>query len=342
MSESMPHQYEFTTLASIDLPSTSKVVGQLMVLLFLLVALFMILVPWQQTTSGIGRVTAINPNDRQQEINALVSGRIQEWYVQDGMQVKAGDPIVRIVDNDPLLLQRLEAEREQVTAKYEAAEAAVNTAEIDLRRVRDLLNDGLESRRSFEQAQIKVQSLRADVANAAAELSRIDINISRQSVQTVVAPRDGVILSVNAGDASTFISAGSPVATFVPDNVDRAVEIFVNGMDVALLERGDLARLQFEGWPAVQFSGWPSVAIGTFGGTVASVDASAMPNGLFRVLIVPDPQDANPWPSDKFVRFGAKVRGWVLLEEVTVGYEVWRQLNSFPPDFPADASLGSN
>ncbi len=86
----------------------------------------------------------------------------------------------------------------------------------------------------------------------------------------------------------------------------------------------------------MQFSGWPSVAVGTFGALVFAVDASAQTNGLFRILLVEDPDDPNPWPSDNFVRFGSKVRGWILLEQVTVGYELWRQLNNFPPDFPVN------
>lgn len=334
------HEEYFTTLAQINTPRVTRVVAWMLFLAILLLTMFLLLVPWVQTTSGMGRVTALNPNDRQQEINALVSGRIQEWFVQDGMQVSIGDPIVKIVDNDPLLLQRLQAERAQVSAKLAAARSTQETAEIDLNRTSELLEQGLESRRNFERAQIRVQNMRATVAEVAAELNRAEINISRQSVQTVTAPRDGVILSVNAGDAATFISAGAPVATFVPNNVKRAVELYVSGRDVALVQRGAKARLQFEGWPAVQFSGWPSVAIGTFGALVISVDASAQANGLFRVLLVEDPTDPNPWPDDDFVRFGAKVRGWILLNEVTAGYEVWRQLNNFPPDFPGDNSGG--
>ena len=41
-------------------------------------------------------------------------------------------------------------------------------------------------------------------------------------------------------------------------------------------------------------------------------------------------------PDQRFVRFGSKARGWVLLDTVSVGYEIWRQLNNFPPNFPVD------
>jgi hypothetical protein len=151
----------------------------------------------------------------------------------------------------------------------------------------------------------------------------------------VRAPRDGFIQSLNAGDAATYISAGDVLATFVPSTSERVVEIFIDGRDVALVKRGDKARIQFEGWPAVQFSGWPSVAVGTFGGIVIAVDQSAQIDGRFRVLIAEDKSDPHPWPEERFVRFGAKAQAWVLLETVPVGFELWRQLNNFPPELPA-------
>ena len=190
------------------------------------------------------------------------------------------------------------------------------------------------AQRDFEQARIRVEELRSSVAEAAAELTRVDVNLSRQSVQTVRAPRDGVILRVYAGDVATYVQAGDVVATFVPDNVDRAVELYVDGRDVALVRPGARVRLQFEGWPVVQFSGWSSVAVGTFGGIVTAVDPSAQESGRFRVLVVEDKADPHPWPDERFVRFGSKARGWVLLEEVSVGVELWRRLNNFPAELP--------
>jgi len=270
---------------------------------------------------------------RLQEITALVPGRIMEWYVRDGSHVKVGDPIVRIADNDPQLLERLQAERAQVVAKLDAAQSAVDTAEIDLRRTSDLFDQGLAARREFEQARIRVEQLRSSVAEAAAELQRVDVSLSRQSVQIVRAPRDGTILRVNAGGDATYASAGQVMATFVPDNVERAIELYVDGRDVALVRPGLEVRVEFEGWPIVQFSGWPSVAVGTFGGRVVAVDPSANAAGRFRILVTEDEHAEHPWPSQDFVRFGSKARGWVLLETVPVGYEIWRQLNNFPPEF---------
>ena len=332
------HNEHFKTLNSIREPRIARVISRFIILGVILAVAFVTFVPWVQTTAGNGRVTALNPIDRQQEINALVSGRIEAWYVHDGDHVKVGDPIVKIVDNDPQLLERLNSERAEIMAKLGAAEQALQTANIDLRRMRELFEQGLAARREFEQAQIRVSEKTANVATVRAELQRTQINVSRRSVQTVNAPRDGVILRLNAGDAATFVNAGDVVATFVPDNIERAVELYIDGRDVAIVRTGAKVQLQFEGWPAVQFSGWPSRAIGMFGGVVTAVDASAHSTGLFRVLVVEDPETQSPWPDQSYVRFGSKARGWILLSEVTVGYEIWRQLNNFPPNFPIPAS----
>lgn len=337
LREDMAH---FTTLASIKTPQVMRVVFLLLLAAIVATVAFLIYVPWVQTTSGRGVITTLNPNERRQDINALVPGRIEEWYVRDGSTVKKGDPIVRIADIDPQLIERLQAERAQIQLQLQAAQSALATAKIDERRSRELFEAGLAARRDFEQAQIRINEREGQVAAAQAALNRADVNISRQSVQIVRAPRDGFIQSLNAGDAATFISAGDVLATFVPANTGRVIEIFIDGRDVALVKPGDKARIQFEGWPAVQFSGWPSTAVGTFGGRVIAVDQSAQVDGRFRVLIDEDRSDGEAWPEERYVRFGAAVQAWILLETVPVGYEIWRQLNNFPPELPRGETGG--
>jgi hypothetical protein len=95
-------------------------------------------------------------------------------------------------------------------------------------------------------------------------------------------------------------------------------------------------RLQFEGWPAVQFSGWPAVAVGTFGGRVALVDPTDDGSGRFRILVVPDPDD-EPWPEGLYLRQGVRANAFVLLDQVSLGYELWRRANGFPPTVAMDA-----
>ena len=332
----------FTALQEIKLPRIFRTTFFLLLIAFIIAVAFLIYVPWVQNVGGRGVITTLNPNERQQDINALVSGRIEEWFVRDGSAVKKGDPIARIADIDPQLIQRLEAERAQVEVQLQAAKSAQATAEIDLRRMRELFEAGLAARRDYEQAQIRVDQMRGSVAEAQANLARTNVSLSRQSNQLVVAPRDGFIQSINGGDAATYINAGDILATFVPENSERVIEVFLDGRDVGLVQAGAPARVQFEGWPAVQFSGWPSVAVGTFAGEVIAVDQSAQVDGRFRVLIRERiVEGEEPWPAERYVRFGAAGQAWVLLETVPVGYEIWRQLNNFPPELPGQTSSSS-
>ena len=47
-------------------------------------------------------------------------------------------------------------------------------------------------------------------------------------------------------------------------------------------------------------------------------------------VILPDPNDL-PWPGERFIRQGVRANGWVLLNRVRLGYELWRIFNGFPP-----------
>lgn len=329
----------FTTLASLRVPRTTRTLGRMIAITIPLLLVLLFAVKWVQTAPGRGDVIALNPEDRVQQVTALVPGRVERWFVVDGQQVKKGDPIARIIDNDPDLLIRLAAEREQVVAQISAAEQAMATARLDVNRSSQLYAEGLAARRDYEATQIKVAELNAKLAEARAKLSKVDIALNRQSAQLVRAPRDGRVLSLNTAAGATLISAGDLLATIAPERQERVVELLVDGRDAALVRKGQPVRLNFEGWPAIQFSGWPSVAQGMFDGRVLTIDPSAQPSGLFRVLVEPMPGKP-AWPNDNYVRLGSKVRGWIQMETVTIAYELWRQLNDFPLEFPTPVDAG--
>lgn len=297
--------------------------------LFSFLFLALMFLPWQQTATGYGRVVAYSPNERRQELNAPVDGRIAKWHVQEGSKVREGQQIVDLSDNDPEILQRLRQEREALFRRVKAAEVAVQTSKLNLDRQKLLFEKGLSARRAFEQAELEYTRYLVDEANSSAELARIDIRLARQLTQSVQAPVSGTILSIVSGQGGQIVKQGQVLAILVPDTAARAVEIWINGNDVPLIQAGDRVRLQFEGWPSIQFSGWPSVAVGTFGGRVSLVDVVDNGAGKFRILISPEKED--DWPSGNYLRQGVRSQGWVLLRQVSLGFEFWRQFNGFPP-----------
>lgn len=129
--------------------------------------------------------------------------------------------------------------------------------------------------------------------------------------------------------------AVSPEALRPKPLTDRKVpgivaELNIDGIDLPLIREKDRVLLQFEGWAAVQFAAYPEAAVGTFEGSVYLVDSAADPQtGRFRILV--EPAEGADWPNETILRQGVRAQGWVILNEVTVGYEVWRLLNGFPP-----------
>jgi len=325
------HKLNYSSLRRIKIPSWQQNLVYFLMISFVFMAIILAITPWQQSSTGIGRVTAIDPNDRVQYVNAPVSGRINKWFVKDGDRVELGDPIVEIVDNDPNFVERLGIERDAVLAKFDASKTASETGLNNYRRQKQLYEQGLSSKLTLEKAKITYKKLLSDEASAAASLAKVEVKFSRQQRQLVTAERKGTVLSVLQGGGSVFVKSGDQLAVFVPDHLRPAVEIFVDGNDLPLIQPGRQVRLQFEGWPAVQFSGWPSVAVGTFAGEVFSVDPSVNKQGKFRVLISPKNDDGHNWPDNIYLRQGTRVVGWVLLDTVKLGYELWRLFNGFPP-----------
>jgi adhesin transport system membrane fusion protein len=173
------------------------------------------------------------------------------------------------------------------------------------------------------------------------DIQEINNRIERFKARRVLAPCDGVVFRVaaNVSRGGQYVKEGVELCTFVPDTNDRVAELFLDGVDAPIvLAYGDRAgemphvRLQFEGWPAVQFSGWPELAIGTFGGRIRQVDAASGIAGQCRILVEPDAvMQGDDWPDPEFLRQGNQVIGWVFLNRVTLGFEIWRRLNGFPP-----------
>lgn len=244
---------------------------------------------------------------------------------------------------------------ETANAKLRQAEARVNVAKAGEKAATDnlgkvdadtaaMINLETASRRSAE----------AEVASVTRDKAQIEVRISRQPAQYVDAPVGGVVvrLLANAEQGGVLVRPGERLAVLVPDIKAEepatrspkqstllltggtypgiVAELHIDGNDLPLVRPGDKVRLQFEGWPAAQFVGWPSVAVGTFGGRVYLVDAISDDKGGFRILVEPDPDD-EPWPDQQFLRQGVRAQGWVMLERVTIGWELWRQLNGFPP-----------
>ncbi|MFT4680015.1 MAG: adhesin transport system membrane fusion protein [Litorivivens sp.] len=222
-------------------------------------------------------------------------------------------------------------------------------------------NDLLSSRNELINASVELTSIRAqyrddiakaesnkyaalsDMYDAEAVVTKLQNQYMNYSVRSglyyILAPQDGYITqAIQAGIGQT-VKEGEAILSIMPAQVDLAVAMYVAPIDLPLLKKGNKVRLQFDGWPAIVFSGWPNTSYGTYGGTVFAIDNFISTNGKYRVLVAQDADD-NAWPDA--IRVGAGASGMTLLNDVVIGYEMWRQINGFPPDYYVQGENSTN
>jgi multidrug resistance efflux pump len=237
-----------------------------------------------------------------------------------------------------------EKEVEKLRKDLDVAQSDLESAQLDVVAAQDEWEAKKQEReQKLREAQAKVdyshamqQDALGQMATAQKEKRDLEVKLAELDRMVVTAPRDGTIFRMPVFERGQAVKEGDPLFTIVPDTSDRVVELWISGNDIPLVKPGDHVRLQFEGWPAVQFAGWPSVAVGTFGGEVAAIDACDDGKGSFRVQVKPDGE--SDWPSGRYLRQGVRANGWVMLGRVRLSYEIWRQLNGFPPSISSDPS----
>lgn len=240
----------------------------------------------------------------------------------------------------------------------ELAELSFQKAENSLTRSRADLEESIQSleaeksslEKSRHDANAARQSAEASLgysisgySKAKQDLQKIEAELSRQFSQSVVAPRDGTIMRILTKQDGEQVFPGEPIAILIPDTESRAVELYIDGNDIPLVREGSEVRLQFQGWPVFQIAGAPDLSFGTFGGSVSFIDNTDNGSGKFRILVVPD-SSKNNWPPSRYLKQGVQAHGWILLNQVSIAYEIWRQFNNFPPLIPqieSDASYPS-
>ncbi len=150
----------------------------------------------------------------------------------------------------------------------------------------------------------------------------------RQGFYYVLAPQDGYIAKTDVQGIGEIIKEGAALCNIVPKQNEQAVELYIAPVDLPLIQKGQKVQLQFDGWPAFVFSGWPGVSYGTYTAEIVAYDKVLSDNGKFRVLAK---NVGQKWPDA--IQIGGGVKGFALLKNVPLFYELWRIVNGFPPEF---------
>lgn len=235
---------------------------------------------------------------------------------------------VKDVEEKRLKLQETQAKLISQENKYLASQNEVLNAQIELSRITAQYAD------KISKAQSDMFTAQSSGFDAEAQVTKLENQYTnykmRNNLLYITAPQNGYINKALRGGIGGTFKEGEELVGIMPAEYDLAVETFVRPIDLPLIHGGEKVRVQFDGWPAIVFSGWPNVSYGTYGATVVAIETFISDNGKYRVLLAPDKED-HEWP--KAIRVGSGARTIALLEDVPIWFELWRQINSFPPNY---------
>lgn len=254
---------------------------------------------------------------------------IAERQYERTLQLQAeGLKAITDVEDKRLKLQETQAKLISQENKLLASKNEVINAAIEINRVKaEYIDKIMKARSDRFTAQSNQFDSEAQVTKLENEYTNYAI---RNDFYYVRAPQSGYInKAIKTGIGETF-KEGEALVGIMPADYEMAVETFVAPIDMPLLHIGDRIRIQFDGWPAIVFSGWPNVSYGTYGGKVVAIENFISPNGKYRVLVAPDENDY-AWPDA--LRVGSGASTLALLNDVPIWFELWRQLNGFPPNY---------
>jgi multidrug resistance efflux pump len=295
-------------------------------------------------------------NSRSLKVKSLQNklGQLQNKLKAEKAELKAVESEVNL-SNDQLkrqekmftegLVSQTELQRRMLTYQNAVAKQTVLENKI-AQTLQEIINNEVEQNSAIQENYEKLQKTegeRISSLNEAAvsegEVAKLEniVNnyVIRNNMYIMVAPQDGQIVQARKGGIGEIVKEGETITEVVPVQDNYAVEMFIRPVDFPLIKIGQKVRFTFDGFPAIVFSGWPQGSYGTFGGKVVAYENNVNDNGYFRVIVVHD--EAQPrWPSQ--IKVGSGAQGILLLNDVPVIYELWRNINGFPPDFYKDAA----
>jgi multidrug resistance efflux pump len=231
---------------------------------------------------------------------------------------------------------------QQRNIQYQNAIAKLNIIENKIQQTQqEILSNSIEQNSATQEYAEKVNKAQGDrfqnltqIAVSQGEIAKLENQINSYVIRSgryvVTATQAGQVIQANKSGIGEILKEGETIAVIVPDNKEFAVEIFISPMDLPLIDVGQPVQFTFDGFPAIVFSGWPQNSYGTFSGTIMSYENAIGPNGKYRLLVKEDKR-VKKWPSQ--LRMGSGAQAILLLKDVPIWYELWRNVNGFPPDF---------
>lgn len=231
---------------------------------------------------------------------------------------------------------------QQRNVAFQNALAKKTSAENKLAQTQqEIMNQNIEQNAVIQDYSEKMSKIEGDrfqsmgqVAGSTGEIAKLENQVAtykvRRGLYYILASQDGQITQLNKAGIGEIVKDGESIGIIVPDKIDYIAEIYVKPVDLPLIRENQKVMLTFDGFPAIVFSGWPNSSYGTFYGRVIAVENNINEKGLFKAIVTED-KSKKPWP--KQMKIGTGAQGIAILNDVPIWYEIWRNINGFPPDY---------
>ena len=172
------------------------------------------------------------------------------------------------------------------------------------------------------------------VAGSTGDIAKLENQVAtykvRKGLYYILATQDGQITQLTKAGIGEIVKDAETIGIIVPKKIDYIAEIYVKPVDLPLIRENQKVILTFDGFPAIVFSGWPNSSYGTFSGKIIAIENSISENGLFKAIVAED-KTQKRWPPN--MKIGTGASGIAILNDVPIWYEIWRNINGFPPDY---------
>jgi HlyD family secretion protein len=212
-----------------------------------------------QTVSATGKIQP----EVEVKISPEVAGEITELPVDDGMQVKKGDLLVKIKpDSYKALLEQQEAAISAAKATNLQQKATMMKTGQDLKRAEDLFGKKLISVQDYNAAEAADDVAKNTYESSLHEIERAQAGSSQARDQlsktTIYSPIDGTITILNSKLGERLVATGQFAGTEVMRVADLGhmeARVDVNENDVVNVKIGDEAEIKIDAYGDRRFKG---------------------------------------------------------------------------------------
>ena len=230
---------------AVQIPNRLRFSARLAVTLLLLFAFIIAFVPWTQTITATGQLSAYSPYERPQDIESQITGRLKKWHVYEGVRVQQGELILEMDDVDPnfmapellALLEKQKAALEQNrTAALERADQLTERIKA-MKTIVKAAGPSAEARVRESDNKVRAAEQRIVSARIAVDTAELNVNRTQELATRGLASQRELELAIQSAIASNAERQGAEAMLKEAQQAMKALSFGRDQINADVLQR---------------------------------------------------------------------------------------------------------